>query len=219
MPLENKKLAREDLWVSLIVVCLAGIFIFYVMGLDHSDSLQTLSIPSKITESITEIEEVKIENKTYQRSSKLEEQVPEVDKTTYMSAINDSLSSEIKTGTLIHDTLISNIEPDSTNTAINIDTVTSKKVIQKNSSEVKVINEESKSTDCIIIVGSYRKIANADKMYKRLEKSGYQVFQAQYLNYKRIGIYSPCDYSTLQRNLANIRSKFASDATVFEVEK
>jgi len=219
MPLESKKLAKEDLWVSLIVVVLTGIFLFYILGMDTSSTEQKDIPVTSSAESIAEIQEVKIEDKTYSRveqSKSVARAKQESTNSSYAGTPIETLSYEVSSDNAILDTVNIEIKQDSLGNTTTIADTMAVDTMEQNTTEKFVGQEETETAQCIIIVGSYSSQKNTDKMYGKLQKAGFQAFTTPYKNYKRVGIYSPCENSTLNKNLANIRSKFASDAVIFE---
>jgi nucleoid DNA-binding protein len=68
--------------------------------------------------------------------------------------------------------------------------------------------------DCIIILGSFLKVANAAVLEDLLEDRGLDIYTGVYGNYKRIGVYESCD--GLLSKLNDYRSSIDSGAWILQ---
>ena len=79
----------------------------------------------------------------------------------------------------------------------------------------EIIEYESPAKECVILIGSFSKNTNSRKLKANLKKDGYAIFEVPYNNLMRIGIYTGCDTSNLNKQLRIIRKNYASDAIIF----
>ena len=99
-----------------------------------------------------------------------------------------------------HDYGIENVKKDAKiSTADNAETVSAK------SEEIDVLSEES--LRCIIITGSFKRTANADRMIKRLTDMGYSTYTEKFGAYTRVGVAFECAESKLIDSITSIRKK------------
>lgn len=227
---------KTDITISVIVVLIALAFIlFYSLSGDTSflkstNKNETISI-------------LIIEEKTYSRIEEPEdlEEVIITDKKERVSEIDSSAFYPIDTLVNERDNYKKEVDRISDNTRT-IETKNSENLTPKirtfkvedemrNDLEKNDFNDGSAAVDtqlkveeiaakdleknCVILIGSFTKNKNSNKLKNELKEDGYDIFEVPYKNLVRIGIYSLCDNDILSKELKTIREKYASDAIIF----
>ncbi len=67
---------------------------------------------------------------------------------------------------------------------------------------------------CVIIVGSFSKLANADQLARRVEAHHYTPYRQKYGNHYRVGVQFDCLTEDLYRKLFVLRGEFGKDAWI-----
>lgn len=140
------------------------------------------------------------------------------------SLIVDTLSSVVQpavdsTGVEHYQDQYSEINETSMNSSTLKDTIEKEDLEYDEQTKVDSEQNETSNVDnniiakeCIILVGSYAKLKNANRMFRKLESAGFHAFKSQNNRFTRVGIYSSCDSNILESNLGQMRNRFASDA-------
>lgn len=69
--------------------------------------------------------------------------------------------------------------------------------------------------DCIIVIGSFSKERNINRIIKSLTKDNYTIFQENKRGLKRIGIFHSCNQTELNNTLKTIQKDYAKDAIIY----
>ncbi len=75
---------------------------------------------------------------------------------------------------------------------------------------------DTKTANCVIIIGGFRNPSNVSKLKIRLERSNYDHFTAPYKNLTRVGVRVPCDPESYNPVLSAIRRDYAEDAVLLQ---
>ncbi len=91
----------------------------------------------------------------------------------------------------------------------------------KNEEEIKETNitkltEEVKNKKCVIIVGSFTKKFNANRMIRRVKKNRFKSYTEMYGEYQRVGVEFDCMKKDLQTVLNELKTKFDQKAWVLK---
>jgi len=195
----KRKRKRKNPWltpflvltaISLIFVC----FVYCVSGLFKSDVVENKNISQNdtIENSIINNQKTDSSNKstfedkgisnldTNENEKSKNNQTYEVDSSTMLDENNKIENTD-------------NIELDNNNERINnLEKIDLEKLIALGP---QLKNGYNKS--CIIIVGSFHRKSNADKMIKHLDKSGYKPYSEKYGKFYRTGVIFDCNKQSL----------------------
>jgi hypothetical protein len=116
----------------------------------------------------------------------------------------DSLLTADSLHNQINDTVIT--DKDSTDQFENVALI--------DSGNVKALDKEIKYKACVIIVGSFKKLSNAERLSREVKKSGFELFRGEYGSFHRVGIKFNCFEHDLQEMLLKLKEKFHPDAWV-----
>ncbi|HEX5626039.1 MAG TPA: hypothetical protein VFX48_08485 [Saprospiraceae bacterium] len=84
------------------------------------------------------------------------------------------------------------------------------------STNIDSLNQAIKFKPCVIIVGSFIKISNANRMEKRIIADGYKPFRERYGSFNRTGITFNCFTHDLQQMLEQLKKDYHPDAWVLK---
>ncbi len=121
-------------------------------------------------------------------------------------------SSSNLVDTLQEDSLVNQIKDSVINEKDSTDQF--KNVVVIDSGNVKTLDKEIKYKECVIIVGSFKRLANAERLSLKVKKSGFELFRGEYGSFHRVGIKFNCFEHDLQEMLLKLKEKFHPDAWV-----
>lgn len=78
------------------------------------------------------------------------------------------------------------------------------------------LNEKIIHKECVIIVGSFLRQSNAERLSKKIEKQHYKLFREKFGAFNRVGIAFDCAHENLQSMLEKLRKKYASDSWILK---
>ncbi len=81
---------------------------------------------------------------------------------------------------------------------------------------VSEIDQEVRGKTCVIIVGSFQKSQNADRMKRKVKRDGYQPYTEPYGAFTRVGIRFDCMDRDLQQVLSELKGKYHPQAWVLK---
>lgn len=76
------------------------------------------------------------------------------------------------------------------------------------SSNIKDLDDKIKYKPCIIVIGSFIKKVNADRLSRKVKKYGYEVYRSEFGKYQRVGIKFNCFEHDLNQMLNELKQKF-----------
>lgn len=85
---------------------------------------------------------------------------------------------------------------------------------QKTSEKNTVVSSET--GECIIVVGAFAQGPNRYKMVNRLESKGYRVYVDSARRLARVGIYAPCNKTSLANELSRLQTEVESSSWVLK---
>lgn len=91
-----------------------------------------------------------------------------------------------------------------------------KNEIVVDSANVKELNDQIKYKPCIIIVGSFVKLSNAEKLSLKVKSDGYEVYRGEYGKFHRVGIQFNCFKHDLQSMVEELKKKYHPDSWVLK---
>ncbi len=87
------------------------------------------------------------------------------------------------------------------------------KILPENVTELdKIVRNKT----CVIIIGSFVKKSNADRLAKRVRADGYRLYRAPYKEYTRIGIRFDCMARNLQDVLSELKARYDPQAWILK---
>lgn len=86
----------------------------------------------------------------------------------------------------------------------------------KVTSKKETVNTQLKDYECVIIVGAFKNHNNAAKLKSFIQKKGYQTYEANNGNLKRVGIKFDCSKTDAEKFKEEIRSNINKDAWLLE---
>ena len=90
------------------------------------------------------------------------------------------------------------------------------KEISVNEKNIKEINQLIQNKPCVIIVGSFKKINNANRLAKTLTRKKYKVYREPYLDFHRVGVQFDCLKKDLQTVLSELKTTFNPDCWILK---
>ncbi len=81
---------------------------------------------------------------------------------------------------------------------------------------VAEIDQEVRGKTCVIIVGSFQRAQNADRMKKKVRRDGYEPYTEAYGSFTRVGIKFNCLDRDLQQVLAELKLKYHPQSWVLK---
>ncbi len=119
-----------------------------------------------------------------------------------INALRDQPASQIDT------TIHSNLPVDSLNSASEV-------VIKRENMDS--LNNTIRHRDCIIIVGSFTKLSNANRLSKELEKHHYTPYRGNYGRFHRVGVKFNCFERNLEEVLSELKKIYHPDSWVLKM--
>lgn len=98
------------------------------------------------------------------------------------------------------------------------DTVDSVIAQEKQDEETSISDEDHKtvSSDCVIVVGSFSRTSNVERMKTELKSRGHRIFTQNINGLTRVGLYAPCAPRPLDSTLTETRENIESNAWLLE---
>ena len=90
------------------------------------------------------------------------------------------------------------------------------KEISVNEKNINEINQLIQNKPCVIIVGSFKKINNANRLAKTLTRKKYKVYREPYLDFHRVGVQFDCLKKDLQTVLSELKTTFNPDCWILK---
>lgn len=121
-------------------------------------------------------------------------------------SFQDSLDRQVHTAdsiAAIVQTPISN--PDSLTNEVPVD-----------ASNVAHLNDSIQNKPCVIIVGSFIKIKNANKLADKLKRDRYEVYRGHYEKFNRVGVQFNCFKQDLKKVLDDLKKQYHPDAWILK---
>ncbi|MEP7197653.1 MAG: hypothetical protein ABI851_14130 [Saprospiraceae bacterium] len=84
------------------------------------------------------------------------------------------------------------------------------------STEIERLNEKVKNKNCVIIVGSFKKIVNAKRQSQRVIKLKYEVYTENFGEFHRVGVKFDCLKRDLKIVLEELKQQFTNDAWILK---
>jgi hypothetical protein len=84
------------------------------------------------------------------------------------------------------------------------------------SSNIKQLDSSIRFKPCIIIVGSFMKISNANRLAKKIRKQGYEVYRSEFGKFHRVGVRFNCFQNDLQQMLEELKKTYHPQAWVLQ---
>ncbi|HMW40167.1 MAG TPA: hypothetical protein PKK64_12495 [Saprospiraceae bacterium] len=78
------------------------------------------------------------------------------------------------------------------------------------------LNEKIIRKECVIIVGSFLRLNNAERLSKKIEKQHYKLFREKFGEFNRVGIAFDCAHENLQTMLEKLRKQYAPDSWILK---
>lgn len=88
--------------------------------------------------------------------------------------------------------------------------------VQVNESNVDHLNDSIQNKPCVIIVGSFLKINNANRLTDKLKREQYEVYHGQYEKFNRVGVKFDCFKQDLKKVLDDLKKQYHPDAWVLK---
>lgn len=88
--------------------------------------------------------------------------------------------------------------------------------IQIDESNVQHLNDSIQNKPCVIIVGSFIKINNANRLSEKLKRDHYNVYRGQYEKFNRVGVQFDCFKQDLKKVLEDLKKHYHPDAWVLK---
>ena len=86
----------------------------------------------------------------------------------------------------------------------------------KHEKNINEINQLIQNKPCVIIVGSFKKINNANRLAKTLTRKKYKVYREPYLDFHRVGVQFDCLKKDLQTVLSELKTTFNPDCWILK---
>ena len=119
---------------------------------------------------------------------------------------SDSLSENDSLKMQSNDTFLSNQD--------SVTQLTHETVID--SGNIDDLNKKIKYRPCVIIVGSFIKLANANRLELKIKESDYETYRGEYGKFHRVGIRFNCFDRDLKQMLEELKTKYSPDAWVLK---
>lgn len=121
-------------------------------------------------------------------------------------SFQDSLNQD----TLSQDSLVAIANP----AVSNADSL--KNEIAVDESNVHSLNDSIQNKPCVIIVGSFLKLANANRLAAKLQSNNYEVYRGNYERFNRVGVQFNCFKKDLKQVLVDLKKQYHPDAWVLK---
>jgi len=83
-------------------------------------------------------------------------------------------------------------------------------------SNIHNLNDSIQNKPCIIIVGSFLKIGNANRLADKLQKNNFEVYRGSYEKFNRVGVQFNCFKKDLKQVLEELKKLYHPDAWVLK---
>ncbi len=83
-------------------------------------------------------------------------------------------------------------------------------------SKVDELNKRIQNKNCIIIIGSFLKKSNANRLAQRVNRNGYNAYQASHNEYHRVGVRFDCFKQDLKEVLQELKQKYSPDSWILK---
>jgi cell division septation protein DedD len=224
------KKERIDIGIAIIVILLFAAFGIYQGFADQSAAPSVMSQLSSDITAVNDRTPITISDKTYtplamttdDRTVVKPERIAPI--TPVVVSQHNSMRTKAAESTAIvdstqlsaivaADTIVADTTTGVSTVAIGSDTPIENNIQPQPATKTDLKTGDPASSEaCMIIIGSFSRQPNVNKLLQSLRDDGHRPFTTPHKGMTRVGVYSSCDNTILYTKLRSISSKYAADA-------